>query len=389
MTDREIKMLFLMALYDANRLHRGGAYPFFDIARNASFDDTRLARNILQQLREDGLVRSRAMGAENGPPTEITSKGIEFVERETEAKLRTQTVPRLEALMGNLSSILSDPKARYIDPAQFFDLFERYAVDRDSLRQAVGGLHDLPVRPRPKSSETTDYEGRGYIRRNQVQLLMDDVQYCLTFLRKTAPQNSGNSFNIIQDPSNPGTTSSAPSNESPTNPRDIFVVHGRNEAARKSLFSFLRSVDLNPLEWSEAIRRTGNGSPFIGEVLDVAFEQARAIIVLMTGDDEAQLREVFRGANESEYETNLTPQARPNVIFEAGMAFGRHADRTIIVQLGSTRPISDLSGRHTVRLNNTHETRNDLVNRLRTAGCAVNANGNDWLTEGDFDSAAS
>ena len=168
------------------------------------------------------------------------------------------------------------------------------------------------------------------------------------------------------------------------NPRDVFVVHGRNERARKALFSFLRSVDLNPMQWSEAIQRAGKGSPFIGEVLDVAFAQAQAIIILMTGDDEAQLRMDFRGANEPSYETDLTPQARPNVIFEAGMAFGRDAERTIIVQMGPTRPISDLSGRHIVNINNTPERRQDLISRLLTAGCAAKTVGNDWLSEGDF-----
>lgn len=52
--------------------------------------------------------------------------------------------------------------------------------------------------------------------------------------------------------------------------RKVFVVHGRNEPARKGLFDFLRSIGLDPIEWSEAIRLTGKGSPHIGEVLDAA-----------------------------------------------------------------------------------------------------------------------
>ena len=54
-------------------------------------------------------------------------------------------------------------------------------------------------------------------------------------------------------------------------PRKVFVIHGRNEAARKGLFDFLRSIGLDPIEWSEAIRLTGKGSPYIGQVLDAAF----------------------------------------------------------------------------------------------------------------------
>ena len=47
--------------------------------------------------------------------------------------------------------------------------------------------------------------------------------------------------------------------------REIFVVHGRNYQARDALFLFLRSIDLHPLEWTEAIRSTGRGSPYIRE----------------------------------------------------------------------------------------------------------------------------
>jgi hypothetical protein len=49
-------------------------------------------------------------------------------------------------------------------------------------------------------------------------------------------------------------------------PRVVFVVHGRDEKARNSLFTFLRSIGLAPREWSELIRDTGKGSPYIGDV---------------------------------------------------------------------------------------------------------------------------
>ena len=115
--------------------------------------------------------------------------------------------------------------------------------------------------------------------------------------------------------------------------RRIFVVHGRNLKARDAMFAFLRSLDLDPIEWNEAVSFTGQGSPFIGQVLDRAFSEARAVVVLITGDDFAYLDPRFLTANDPDYERNLTPQARPNVLFEAGMAFGRHPERTILVSL--------------------------------------------------------
>ena len=56
--------------------------------------------------------------------------------------------------------------------------------------------------------------------------------------------------------------------------RSVFVIHGRNEPARKGLFDFLRAIGLSPIEWSEAISMTGSASPYIGDVLDAAFRRA-------------------------------------------------------------------------------------------------------------------
>ena len=171
--------------------------------------------------------------------------------------------------------------------------------------------------------------------------------------------------------------------------REIVVVHGRNYQARDALFLFLRSIDLHPLEWTEAIRSTGRGSPYIGNILDAMFSRAHAVVVLFTPDDEARLKEQFRDANEPPYETELYGQARPNVLFEAGMSMGRYPDRTILVELGTLRPFSDISGIHVVRLDNSPRARHDLVERLRTAGCPVNSEGTDWYSTGDFELSVS
>jgi predicted nucleotide-binding protein len=170
----------------------------------------------------------------------------------------------------------------------------------------------------------------------------------------------------------------------PTDSRNVFVVHGRNLEARNSLFRFLRSIGLRPLEWSQAIQLTGKASPFIGEILDVAFSKAQAVVVLMTPDDVAQLQEPLRSPHDPPYEVQLTGQARPNVLFEAGMAMGRSPDRTVIVELGTLRPFSDIAGRHTVKLSNDSAARQELAQRLATAGCAVDLSGKDWHTEGSF-----
>lgn len=165
----------------------------------------------------------------------------------------------------------------------------------------------------------------------------------------------------------------------------VFVVYGRNEAIRRALFDFLRAIGLKPIEWSQAITLTGKGSPFIGEVLDAAFQHAQAVVVLLTGDDKAKLRSGLQSKDDPDYEKDLSPQARPNVLFEAGLALGRNPDRTVLVEIGTLRPFSDIAGRHTVRLDNSMSKRQDLAQRLRTAGCVVDLTGTDWHHVGDFD----
>src|SRR5579863_4829733 len=45
--------------------------------------------------------------------------------------------------------------------------------------------------------------------------------------------------------------------------KDVFVVHGRNEPIRNSMFDYLRALGLNPLEWSELLKATKKGAPYI------------------------------------------------------------------------------------------------------------------------------
>lgn len=165
----------------------------------------------------------------------------------------------------------------------------------------------------------------------------------------------------------------------------VFVVHGRDEAARKSMFEFLRAVGLKPLEWSQAIAATGVASPYIGQVLDAAFSVAQAVVILMTPDDIGCLRKQFQTEDDPEHEKKLSGQARSNVLFEAGMAMGRNPNRTILVEVGTLRPFSDIGGRHVLRLNDSSERRQDLAERLRTAGCPVDLTGRDWHKVGSFE----
>ena len=168
-------------------------------------------------------------------------------------------------------------------------------------------------------------------------------------------------------------------------PRAIWVVHGRDLNVRDSMFSFLRAIGLKPLEFSSAAQLTGKASPYVGEVLDVAFLAAQAAVVLFTPDDEGRLRSQYQQPEDPPHEKDLTPQARPNVLFEAGMAVGRYPDRTILVEVGTLRPFSDIAGRHIIRLNNSSQRRQELAQRLEVVGCPVDLSGTDWHSVGHFE----
>ena len=168
----------------------------------------------------------------------------------------------------------------------------------------------------------------------------------------------------------------------------VWIVHGRDDKVRRAMFDFVRSIGLEPLEWSSAVKATRKGAPYPGEVLDKAFAKASAVIVLLTPDDEAQLRKLHWRKGDEAYEKKLTGQARPNVLFEAGMAFGTHPSQTVLVEIGKLRPFSDTLGRLVVRMNDTAVKRKDLADRLAAAGCIVDTtSSNAWMDAGDFTSA--
>lgn len=161
-------------------------------------------------------------------------------------------------------------------------------------------------------------------------------------------------------------------------PAAVMVVHGQDSAAKNALFDWLRSIGLRPSEWNQLVQASGSASPFIGDVLEAAFTSAQAVVVLFTPDEQARLRPGLASRP-----SRWRLQARPNVLFEAGRAFGSHPDRTVLVVLGDQELPSDLAGRHYVRLDSVAALR-DLAGRLERAGCPVNITGTDWLDLGRF-----
>jgi predicted nucleotide-binding protein len=166
--------------------------------------------------------------------------------------------------------------------------------------------------------------------------------------------------------------------------KKVFVVHGRNAKLNKAMFQFLRALQLQPIEWEKAVALTKKANPYIGEILARAFDEATAVVVLMTPDDEARLKKEFRNADDEAFESQLRGQPRPNVLFEAGFALSKYGDQTVLVAIGKLRPFSDIQGRHVARFDGSHAKRHALAMRLKSTGLDVDMEGSDWMSEGDF-----
>jgi predicted nucleotide-binding protein len=171
------------------------------------------------------------------------------------------------------------------------------------------------------------------------------------------------------------------------NNTEVFVIHGRNEEARAAMFAFLRALKLDPKEWGLLIKDTGEGSPYIGQILATAMDKRPAIVALLTPDDVVRLHPRLWMDKELIEEKEERVQARANVLFEAGMAFAVSPKRTVVVQLGEVKLPSDIGGRHIVHLTNDTVSRNNLATRLDAVRCHIDRSGSDWTTAGDFDGA--
>jgi Predicted nucleotide-binding protein containing TIR-like domain len=86
------------------------------------------------------------------------------------------------------------------------------------------------------------------------------------------------------------------------NAKNVFVVYGRNELAKRAMYEFLRAIGLTIVEWEQAVALTKKGTPFVGEILEAAFRVSKAVVVLLTGDDEARLRSEYYSVHEPESE---------------------------------------------------------------------------------------
>jgi predicted nucleotide-binding protein len=175
----------------------------------------------------------------------------------------------------------------------------------------------------------------------------------------------------------------------------VWVIEGQDKKAHDLVYGLLHAAGLRPLEFDQAASLTGKPSPTIMEILEAAFKEGQAFLALFTPDEQVSLRPELRkktpevisntGVDWTEPTADEKPeyQPRPNAILEAGMAFALHPDRTVVLEMGAIRPISDIAGIHTVRWKQDDvSTRRKLLEKLRLAGCMPDTSGSHWMEVG-------
>jgi CASPASE and TPR Repeat-Associated N-terminal domain/CASPASE and TPR Repeat-Associated C-terminal domain/CAP12/Pycsar effector protein, TIR domain len=177
---------------------------------------------------------------------------------------------------------------------------------------------------------------------------------------------------------------SPPRSGDPDTARRVFVVYGRDGALTKSFFDLLYAVGLEPLEWERLVGPTGTSTPYLGQVVRKAPHLAQATLVLLSPDDIVELHPDLCLESDHRHERGRAGQARPNVLFELGLAFMAYPESTVIAEVGRMRPISDLAGLNVIRFDGSPISVKKVLDRLILAGCPVNMSGTSWLDPDRF-----
>ena len=159
----------------------------------------------------------------------------------------------------------------------------------------------------------------------------------------------------------PDDASAIVASEVVSDPRKVFLVHGRDVAAKESVARFLEKLGLEPVILAER--------PNGGRTIIEKFEQESNVgyaIALFTPDDVGGLR----GGTEEQ------ARARQNVVFELGYFVGKLGrSRVCVLNVSGVEFPSDFSGVAYVPFDAASEDwKLGLVKELKAAGFDIDAN---------------
>lgn len=153
----------------------------------------------------------------------------------------------------------------------------------------------------------------------------------------------------------------ASSKSSSASSRDIFIVHGHDEAARETVARFIDKLGLNPIILHE--------KPNAGRTIIEKFERNANVsfaVVLLTPDDVGYPKD---------HPDQASPRARQNVIFELGYFLGR-LDRAKVCALhkGNVEILSDYHGVIYISMDSGGAWKILLAKEIREAGIEIDLN---------------
>ncbi len=197
-----------------------------------------------------------------------------------------------------------------------------------------------------------DQDPRKYLR-NEIREIQERVESLRSILGRLAlfevvPANEVPPWRRIPTPSTHAVS------------RDIFVVHGRDEATKQSVARFLEQLELRPIILHEQADKGRTIIEKFEDHSDVGFA-----VVLLTPDDQGGLR----GSGD------LTPRARQNVILELGYFVGKLGrERVCALKVDGVEEPSDFQGVLYVPFDGTSTWRLTLAGELKAAGIDVDMN---------------
>jgi len=166
----------------------------------------------------------------------------------------------------------------------------------------------------------------------------------------------------------------------------VFVIAGRNTKALAAMLELLRAMGAKAIGWNDAVALAAPQTS-TAAIVDAGTAAAQSTIVLFTGDDEVRLRSELRQSSVGAADATFRVQARPNVLFEAGMAYIKDPKNTLFLVCGQQKIHDDVAGDNRIDVHDDPNWRHALAARLREAGVKVTADPSQWRNAGDFSSA--
>ncbi|TGL86668.1 DNA-binding protein [Leptospira congkakensis] len=241
---------------------------------------------------------------------------------------------KLKLLNSHIEDALKNPTSRYFDFGIYLKYFEEFEILRDYFKGNYSDLLlDLENKSKPESSKTTDFEGRGFLRRQVIIDLNKDIQKII----------SRSEF---------FETDSSKATQLTNNSQKIFISHGKSKDWIE-LQNFL--THQSRLETIELSQQANLGRTIL-QKLNEESKKCNYAIIVMSGDDT---------------DPDGKAKARENVIHEIGFFQGTYGlDRVCILYEEGTSIPSNISG--VVYIPYKHdEIKNtflDLQKELKAAG---------------------